>query len=141
MDLKDPYWLVEAYIDIVVKFNLQLGGANIDEGFRVCKFIVQDTPVTFSAGIPIDYRRIPRLLDVYSNMVPRDSSPASNDVEAVVEDIYTYELYTLADYEVRNLIVAPDAPMYDGTKSLIKANLSPFFKIIKWIIANDIDPH
>lgn len=46
----------------------------------------------------------------------------------------------LADHEVRQLVMAPDAPPCDGTKSIKQANLFGFFKIINIIIANNIDP-
>lgn len=82
-----------------------------------------------------DYICIPRLLNEYPNVVPIESS------KSIEDKVYTNELDTLDDPEVRDLIVGPNAPLYDGTKSIKQANMSPFFKIINLIITNNIDHH
>lgn len=45
----------------------------------------------------------------------------------------------LANHEVWYLVVGLDAPPHDGTKSIKHADLSSFLKIMKIVIANNID--
>lgn len=73
--------------------------------------------------------------------VHRESTSVSFDAEAVEEDVYIDELDTLAGHGIRDLIVGPDGPLYDGIKSIERANLSPFFKIMNLVIANNIDSY
>lgn len=39
------------------------------------------------------------------------------------------------------MIIGPDAPLHDGTKSIKQVDLSPYFKTINLIIASNIDSH
>ncbi|XP_040994302.1 K(+) efflux antiporter 6-like [Juglans microcarpa x Juglans regia] len=64
------------------------------------------------------YLGIPRLLDAYPNLQPRESDPSGDaDMSQDEGSVYTDEIDTLADHEVRELIVGPNAPVYDGTKN------------------------
>lgn len=72
-------------------------------------------------------------------MVPKESGPASSNVDTLKKEVYVNELDTLVDHEARDLIVGPNFPLYDGTKSIKHVDLSPFSKIINLIIENNID--
>lgn len=102
---------------------------------------VWGAPVIFSVDGLAAYLSIPRLVDVYLNLLPRESDPLG-DAEMAQDEgaIYTYEVDTLADLEVRDLIVDPDALVYDGTKRIKQTNLSSFFKIMNMIITKNINP-
>lgn len=106
-------------LGIVVKFYQQLGGANPDEGLRAYTITIQGTRVTFSTNGLADYIGIPRLSDSYPNVMPRESSPSS-DVNIAKDEgvIYTDELDTIANYDIRDFIFGPDVPLYDGTRSI-----------------------
>lgn len=72
-------------------------------------------------------------------MLPREST---TDGDQMTEDegFDTDGLNGLADHEVRQLFVGPNALPYNGTKSIKQAYLFTLFKIINLIIANNIDP-
>lgn len=72
-------------------------------------------------------------LDTYPNVMPRESNPTSSDVE-VTKD------YTLTNHEVRDLIIDPNALLYNRMVNIKHADLSSFFKIMNLIITNYIEP-
>lgn len=69
--------------------------------------------------IPANYLCISRQPNSYLNVVPRESS----DAEADEEEVTTNELDILIDHEIRDLIVSPDALIYDQTKSIKQTDL------------------
>lgn len=74
-------------------------------------------------------------------MVPKKSDPLG-DVETVKGEasVYIDVLDTLTNHVVRDMVVGPDALMYDGTNCIKQADLSYFFNIMNLIISNNIDP-
>lgn len=140
LDEREEAWEPVSYIDIVAEFYRELGSASADDS-GAYSITVREVPVVFSRDGLAEHLGIPRLPDAYPNVVPRESDP-SVEAETAEEEasVYTDEVDTLADHEVRDLVVGPDAPPYDGTKSIKQADLSSFFKILNLIIANNIDP-
>lgn len=90
--------------------------------------------------ILIDYICISRLPNAYPNVVPSESDTTCSDVDAIEEEVYTDELHTLVDHGIRDLIIGFDAPMYNGINNIKHDDLSPFFKIMNFIITNNIYP-
>lgn len=135
---EEPGELV-SYIDIVVEFCRQLGGASLDDG-GAYTIIVRGAPITFSTDELAVYVGIPRLRDAYPNVMSREFD-ISNDAKNVAEEgsIFTYELNAIIDHEVMDLVVGSYAPLYDGMKSIKQIDLSSFFKIMNLIIANNIN--
>ncbi|XP_042964739.1 uncharacterized protein LOC122298962 [Carya illinoinensis] len=84
----------------------------------------------------VDFLGIPRLPTAYPNVVPRESTPAGNGETAEEKDVViTDKINGLADLEVHQSVVGPDAPIYDGSKSIKQVDLS-----MNIIIANNFDP-
>lgn len=72
------------------------------------------------------------------------STESTTDVEMAEEtsedkNTIANGLDGLPSHEVRQLIVHPDAPLYDGMKSIRHVRLLDFFKMMYLIIASTID--
>ena len=140
LDQREEGMELVSFIEIVTEFYKELGAASPDDG-GAYRISVRGAPVIFSADGLAAYLGIPRLLDAYPNLPVRESGPSGDAAQSQDEGLdYTDEIDTLVDHEVRDLIVGPDAPVYDGSKSIRQADLSSFFKIMNLIIANNIDP-